>query len=337
MKRTPSRLAQLTFNLALKLTKGAHQTRKPFKNFVARANLKALSPLLKTVGSGHTVMSKVYGHTMTMPSEHPLAGIMLAYPQHNRPLALSAVAVAEFSPQGVPLAVVDVGANIGDTIALIEQWKPGIYSYLCLEPEPDLAEICRMNHGDNKRVTVRRSFIGEDEGATVKLEDDGRANPMTTISGTEAGADVDQLVRLDTLAIPFAKEHGRISMIKVDTEGYDFSVLRSASKVLREYAPGLYFEWYGDVLRKAGEDVYSGFEHLMSAGYRHFVFFTAFGDYYCNCTDPDRRFLHGLMSAAEANPGVFYFDVFATTSEPVANGLIDLCISINEKEVYPRS
>jgi FkbM family methyltransferase len=266
-----------------------------------------------------------------MPARHPLPATMAIFPQYNRPLGLAAEAIARTCPTRINLAVIDVGANIGDTIALIEQHSPNRWLYLCIEPDQANAEFCVANHVDNDRVQVEQLFIGEDEGAVVWLEDDGRANPSTKRGGqgdTMLPPAAGKLVKLDTAANSFAERNG-IDLIKVDTEGYDFHVLRSGQQLLKKYQPALYFESFPKLLLEAADSVHAGFAYLSSLGYRYFVFFTNKGDFYCTANDPDEIFLRGLESRASS--ALPYFDVFASTRKDLCGELVELNSKLAEQ------
>jgi FkbM family methyltransferase len=329
MKRTPSALAQSAFSVTTKLQYLANHASFPVRQFARAAN-KLVAPVSKRLGTNHIVSAHVYGHDLLMPAEHPLAGTIAIYPQYNRPLALAAQAIAECSQTAQVLTAIDVGANIGETVALIQQsWGRNGW-YLCIEPDPDISELCRLNHRGNDRVEVQRYFIGEDAGATVWLQDDGRANPSTKFRANDCeSADTDRLSRLDTVAASFAERHGTLSLIKVDTEGFDFAVLRSASALLTRYGPALYFEWFPELLSGLGEETWAGLEYLASMGYRHFVFFTNRGDYYCSVDDPDRVFIRS-MAAITVRDSTGYFDVFAATDKAVCQKLVELS-ALNER------
>jgi FkbM family methyltransferase len=266
---------------------------------------------------------------MRMPAEHPLPAVLHLYPQYNRGLALAVRALSSSSSRNLKLTVIDIGANIGETVAVIDQLVPEVF-YLCMEADQDIARICEFNHRDNPRVQTKHCFIGEREGALVRLEDDGRANPSPKLvdplqSGESYG--YDRLVRLNTAAGAFAEAHGGISLIKVDTEGYDFSVLRSGSALLERYKPALYFEWYPDLLIGLQEQVGDGFDYLENLGYKHFVFFASQGNYYCHLSGPDNLTLHSLASTASQNKNLLYFDVFASTDEGICKKLVELTIT----------
>lgn len=325
MQRTPSRFAQLTFN-----TVGKLRLLTTHSNVVVRGTGRLFHKitthfLLAVAGKNHTVDGFLYGRSMRMPTEHALPAVLHRFPQYNRPLAMAIKAIAS-SSGNADLAVVDVGANIGETVAVIEQLIPDV-SYLCIEADEDIARLCKFNHRDNPRVQTEQCYIGENTGALVMLQDDGRANP-TTKQIDEANLDESssygRLVRLDTVAGPFADAHNGLSLIKVDTEGYDFSVLRSGAALIERYRPALYFEWFPDLLADLREQVSSGFDFLESLGYHHFVFFSSRGDYYCHFSRPDHFTLGSLASTASQNKDLLYFDVFASTDEAICKRLVEL-------------
>lgn len=330
MNRSSFRFTQGAFDLANKLAHlSAHASRQ--QRFAARLARRFVKPILRRIGANQVVSAKVFGRFLQMPAEHPLPAILAEFPQHNRPLGLAIEAITRHSAGDHRLAVIDVGANIGDTIAILEERCPGICLYLCLEADRRLADLCRLNHSDNTRVIIKQCFIGEEEGTAVRLQDDGRANPSTklaSIESTSEATSIDRLVRLDSAAKEFVETNGCLSLIKIDTEGYDFSVLRSGPNLLKRYRPAIYFEWFPRLLIGLNEKVWSGFEYLATFGYRHFVFFTNKGDYYCKISDPDRLFLRSLSSVSLSNPSLGYFDVFATADLSVCDELVHANIAV---------
>jgi FkbM family methyltransferase len=211
---------------------------------------------------------------------------------------------------------------------VIEQKVPERCSYLCIDAEPDLVEICRHNHRSNPRVEAEQHFIGDIEGAMVRLVDDGRANAATKLVD-ENSSDLPRLVRLDTIGAPFAEAHGKLSLIKVDVEGFDFSVLRSAEALLRKYEPCLYFEWFPELLTQFENDVCDGFDYLTGLGFTHFVFFTNVGYFHIKLANPDRQQLEALSAVTRQNTHMPFFDVFASTSAAVCEELTRLNIDIS--------
>jgi FkbM family methyltransferase len=326
MQRTPSRFVQLTFNAVSTLRLLTTHSNRVVRETGRLFHKMAASLLLAVAGKNHTVDGYLYGRSMRIPAEHPLPALLHHFPQYNRPLAMAIKAIASFSSGSPNLTVVDVGANIGETVAVIEQLVPDV-SYLCIEADDDIARICMFNHRGNPRVQIEQCYIGENAGSLVMLQDDGRANPTTKLidqANFDESSNYGRLVRLDTVAGSFADAHHGLSLIKVDTEGYDFSVLRSGPRFIERYRPALYFEWFPDLLTDLQEEVWNGFDYLEGFGYLHFVFFSSQGDYYCHLSRPDHFVLKSLASTASQNKSLLYFDVFASTDAAVCQRLVEL-------------
>jgi FkbM family methyltransferase len=339
VNRSLSYLAQGSFDLTNKLHRLSVDSNLLIR-LLARSLNKLLRPVARKLGNNHIVFGYLYGHRLAMPAEHPLAGTVAAFPQYNRPLALAVEAILKARTESSPLVVIDVGANIGETVAIIEQHRPGFCTYLCIEPDREIAELCRLNHSSNSRVQIMQSFIGEQEGVSVRLQDDGRANPSTLVSAEsqfDEACTSGRLVRLDTIAASFVESHQCFSLLKVDTEGYDFSVLRSGHQLVKKYKPAIYFEWFPKLLLGLNEGVCDGFEYLRDLGYRYFVFFTGQGDFYCEVADPDRLCLQSLASVALRNETTLYFDVFASTSETLCNLLVEISTTKDSSELLRAS
>jgi FkbM family methyltransferase len=311
-----SRIAQRVFDFHEGLNSRRFSSTSVFGRALAKVAYHLSGPAWNTFRRGKWVRAHVYGRELIMPAEHPLVPTVAAFPLFNRPLALAA---AVLSKPGKLLSVVDVGANIGETVAVIEQMSPRKCVYLCIEPEPVLAELCRHNYSQNERVFVKQAFVGESRGVSVALEDDGRANPSTKFSRTPTGHGLDSL---DAVARDFVDQNG-VDLIKTDTEGFDFTILRSAVSLLRKYGPALYFEWYPELLLKIGESPESIFHFLEQFGYRHWVFFTSRGEIHCELSEPTTRVLEVLAGVAQSRRDINYFDVFTSRDQTAGRTLTD--------------
>ena len=317
LTRTSSLVAQVVFDLRQNLLVRTDSSRGAIERSLARVMRKLLSPLWNSAKRGRWIYGNVYGRKMMMPAEHPIVATVTEAPLYNIPLAL---AVAVLAKAQTPLAIIDVGANIGETVAAIEQTTPDRCIYFCIEPEPELAQFCRLNFNANARVVVEEAFVGECKDANVTLVDDGRANPSTTFSISPSAK---ALSPLDRLAASFIEQHG-VDLIKTDTEGYDFTILRSAESILQKYKPAVYFEWYPELIVKLNERPECIFEYLQQYGYRHWVLFTRRGELHCEISDPTKRFIEVLAKAAINCADISYFDVFGSTDSLASSELTDL-------------
>lgn len=118
-------------------------------------------------------------------------------------------------------------------------------------------------------------------------------------------------MRLESLANIINKHKFRANFIKVDTDGFDFKVLRSAKEYLAESKPSLFFEWDKEHLEVQGEDYLSIFSLLEECGYKDLVIFDNFGSMLCVLNVQDSLNLRLLMEYVErSSKNIYYYDVF---------------------------
>jgi len=316
VSRSSSRVAQVVFNVRQNLDSKRSSGGSLLLRSLAKLGYRGLLPAWNVVRKGKWVRGHVYGRDLVMPAEHPVLPTVASFPLFNRPLGLAAAALPRTQKL---LSIIDVGANIGETVAVMEEMCPNKCIFLCIEPEHELAEFCRQNYAANDRVIVQEAFVGERRDATVVVEDDGRANPATKFCSDMSG---QELRTLDDVVSDFVDKHG-VDLIKTDTEGFDLTILRSGESVLRRYMPALYFEWYPDLLLRIDERPESIFQFLREFGYRHWLFFTARGELHCELTEPTDRALAVLANVASSRSEIAYFDVFGAPNETVAHAFTD--------------
>lgn len=100
------------------------------------------------------------------------------------------------------------------------------------------------------------------------------------------------------------------NFIKIDTDGFDFKVLRSGMDFIKAHHPSLYFEWDRAFLEAQGEDYLSIFANLAECGYKEAVIFDNFGSLLCVVAIDDMRNLALLMQyTAHSKQNIYYFDV----------------------------
>lgn len=159
--------------------------------------------------------------------------------------------------------VIDVGANIG----LVSLWLSK-----CVGPsgkviaiDPSAWAIGRLKH--NVELNALRNV----EPIVAAVGDTAGETDMQIINGyrvddvsTHSQAHVD-LVTIDDIVA----ERGitNLSLIKVDTDGFEVGVFRGAMKTLADLRPNLVFEMGPDHLRKAGSSREELVALLEDAGY----------------------------------------------------------------------
>jgi FkbM family methyltransferase len=131
------------------------------------------------------------------------------------------------------MRAVDVGANIGYYLLLIESVVGPGGSVACFEPEPEnLRELGRNVEANRlENVRVFAAAVGAEEGRVSM-----RVGINAAVAGEAGGDFTVPLVRLDSAL------DGPVDFVKIDVEGYEGHVLAGARHLLREHRPVLLVE-----------------------------------------------------------------------------------------------
>jgi hypothetical protein len=118
-----------------------------------------------------------------------------------------------------------------------------------------------------------------------------------------------------------------VDLLKVDTDGLDFEILRSARETLRASRPAVFFELDPLSWHQHAEEPKAAFSFLADLGYRRFSFFTGAGFFYADLSGPQLAEVERLVLAATARIGIdnLYFDVLAADDEICAKTIESVC------------
>ena len=210
--------------------------------------------------------------------------------------------------------MIDIGANVGDTAALL--CRHCDVPILCIEGNPRFVEYLRRNVKRLPAVEVVECLIGNSPG-TVSIHD------LKTVDGTASLVDAHHAPRggQEILIRPLAdilREYTRFQrpkLIKTDTDGSDFEILRASMNIIRDLKPILLFE-YDPTFRKHGmQQASSTIAELGAAGYQYFFVYDNFG-HFMRLIDKNQasEFMdlnRYLMSHLIFGRQIYYVDVLA--------------------------
>lgn len=169
--------------------------------------------------------------------------------------------------------IIDVGANIGDTAALILE-SSNQSNILCIEGSNEFANLLKMNFENDERVIIEVSFLTDKYNGDNKklISQNGTASLITL----ENDIQVIPTITLDDLLL--SKYHNfQVDILKVDTDGYDYKVLRGAKQTLVQYKPLIYFELVPMLLKNNNEDIMSVFHFLSDLTYSDVMLYDNLG------------------------------------------------------------
>ena len=202
------------------------------------------------------------------------------------------------------LTLIDVGANIGDSVSLVAAITPG--TFLCIEPDERYLTFLRLNVKDIGNVEIENVVVSDVEAELpIKLLHD---HGTSSISSVDHGAHSIPTSTIDKL-VEKHRAFATTNIMKIDTDGYDYKVLRGSGALIREARPALYFELSPQHLKSVGgEDPMSIFDYLFRNGYSNALFYDHIGLPLMRLKTNDTNAISMLLDYAEIRAG-FYYDV----------------------------
>jgi FkbM family methyltransferase len=210
--------------------------------------------------------------------------------------------------------IVDVGANIGDTLYSIIQCCDN--QIICIEASEFFFELLKKNVNNlpsefNSRVDFFNDFIGS--GIFSGVLEHSSAGTARVIDGTN---NID-FKKLDEIILKNYNNKS-VSLIKVDTDGFDFDVIKSSDETLRSNEPILFWENYIETIQNV-KDYNDLYIYLDSIGYKYFCVFDNYGNIILQDADLDALFdLNNYLFSMSKNYGhrtIYYTDVVSSTDK----------------------
>jgi hypothetical protein len=195
------------------------------------------------------------------------------------------------------LTMIDVGANIGDSVAIVRGY--GDIPVLCLEGEPRFFRLLKENTRNLPTVEIEQTFIGA-PGDQISSIDANGGNAQVLLGQTLSRASIC------TLSEALARHPRRI--------------IASDANLLKKTKPILFFEYYPKCAELIGQNAFPVFTTLSSLGYSMILIYQNLGRYFICLTLDQQDALQDLHHFISDLGG--YFDVVAFHKE-------DLEIAIN--------
>jgi FkbM family methyltransferase len=195
--------------------------------------------------------------------------------------------------------VCEVGSNIGASLLQILAAKPAARA-IAFEPSLRFLPLLRRNLAGLAGVEIHSVLLGREEGGTAILY-----NNASTASAARKRYHAHEPRRAQTVAVKcldsFCLGCDRHDLLKLDTDGFDFEVLRGGERSLRRHRPVLFFEFTPSFLEQPVDDL----AWLRALGYRRLTCFSARGELLGTTQDPATA-----IAWAQADPSD-YVDILA--------------------------
>jgi FkbM family methyltransferase len=187
--------------------------------------------------------------------------------------------ICEYVNQKVDnLKIVDVGANIGDTVFLIRQKVD--CPILCVEGNPDFLPLLKHNIKHYTNVELEECFVGvSDSHLNASLVSDGGGTSFVVLQDEkEAKKPVFSFKSLESIIESHSYYKDGFKILKIDTDGYDCEIIRSNIDFIAKRRPVIFFEYAPAWIPSGKDSELKTFDVLKDAGYIYFLFYNSEGE-----------------------------------------------------------
>jgi FkbM family methyltransferase len=247
----------------------------------------------------------IKGHQIRLPLSHALPLVLQYYPDYSENLARVANCVYAKYPD---LKIIDIGANIGDSVFVIRNKIP--CPIFCIEGDLAFFKILQTNTATCKNVVIKQAFIG-DSDITKNKE-------LIVVSGTAHFTDSvntsTEFRKLSTVLIE-EPQFAQAKLLKIDTDGFDLAIIRGSIDFIQTAKPILFFEYDPFFLKNQKEDGISIFSLLQKLGYHSMVIYDNFGRYLISLPLTETNQIADLHRYLLNRPGDYYYDICVVHTE----------------------
>lgn len=150
--------------------------------------------------------------------------------------------------------VLDIGANIGWYSLLLERNAPSSVHIYAFEPDPLNFELLTANVQLNRAqniTSIPKALSDTVETTTLHLYPNKNRGRHSLIPLAKGDGDTVEVATttLDSFVDDYAIDTARVQFIKMDVEGYEYYVLRGASRLL-ETVPFVHTEFWPPYFRR---------------------------------------------------------------------------------------
>jgi len=250
---------------------GSNQSKSIVSKFCQHIRQQILS-------SSDPVVNYLYkGKNLAIHLSHDFPFILKDYPQYSQNLGW---VIGKFYQKYADLKVIDVGANIGDSVFIIKDVAD--VPILCIEGNAKFLGLLKLNTQQLNQVYTADCFVGEESFKVEAISGLGTAHLKQSSSG---GVEVKTMesVLSDNPTFKNAK------LLKIDTDGFDNKIIRGSKSFLLESKAAIFFEYDPYFLTIQGENGDDIFDFLVSLNYKKFVIFDNVGDKLITLSHQDKN------------------------------------------------
>ena len=271
---------------------------------------------------------KVGSFSIALPLNHSLERYQSVWKRYDTALGMIAQVVFQKYSQA---SAIDIGANVGDSAALIRTYTEA--PILCVEGNPEFLPYLHHNALRIGKIEIESCFVGT-QGEKINLEEiiseGGTSTIVKAVSSSEEGVPTKTLEAI----IQSRSSFQTAKLLKIDTDGFDFPIIQASREIISQLQPIVFFEYDVAFTPDGASQGLSTIDTLREIGYKYFIVYDNFGNYLTGLSSHDRDRFIDLTAYLKSNrqksgtPAVYYFDICAFSAENV-----DLYETIRNHEI----
>ncbi len=256
------------------------------------------------------------GRNLRLPLSHDLPIILKKYPYYSHNLGRVVATLQQKYPK---LTLIDIGANIGDSAAIIRKYSD--CPILCIEGEARYFSLLQQNALQITGIAAERAFIGQ--------QNEVKTRSIVSEKGTAAIGDGPGASEIGFQRLSQVLQGHPVflasKIMKIDTDGYDLEIIRGSEDILRKSRPAVFFEYSPFHFEKVSEDGIAIFDYLEGLGYATALVWENVGEFLLKLNLHDKPLIADLHGFYSGRGGQKYADicVFHRDDTDVAERLRD--------------
>lgn len=209
-----------------------------------------------------SVTYDIHGYEILMPERHHIKQILEREPLRENLLAQGSRILIQSEDD----VFVDVGANIGDTAAVVYANASQIPNSILIEPSDFYFNYLKLNQRNFPKSEILQRFVAHEypiKKLSGSLHHWGGTARFIEKDGIESTEQVSQIDLIEVI-------NPRVKLVKIDCDGMDFRILKSVIPRLEKQSPAFYFENEITSLEQLSESK-EVFKLLENAGYKYVI------------------------------------------------------------------
>ena len=255
-----------------------------------------------TIKPNREIFIQIGKYSLKVNTRNPISIHYSKHPTYSSELARLAKEMFSKYPF---MRVVDIGANIGDTTAILKNATD--VPVVCIEGDPYCFGFLEQNIKQFSNTKAFKQFLGDKDETISAIVEKSEWN-TTIIPGAESKGNNISLVTLDSFSKVFFPEN-EYKLLKIDTEGFDVKILRGASDFINRNHPAIYFEYNKHNMNAISEKGIDTLFALKDKGYNSILFYEDSSRFILSDRLSNTNTILQLDNWISGSTGVYYFDL----------------------------